>query len=77
MVFTSLANLRANFQLKADFPDPLLPRQDLSMSLPPGMDKETERGLWAYLQNAKDRAREMDAKAAAAKEEDEKKAASK
>ena len=37
------------------------------MSLPPGMDKETERGLWAYLQNAKDRAKEEDEKKAALK----------
>ncbi|KAL2106393.1 hypothetical protein VUR80DRAFT_6792 [Thermomyces stellatus] len=51
----------------SDFPDPLLPRPDLSMSLPPDMDRDTERGLWAYLQNQKDRARQEDEKKARAK----------
>lgn len=58
-------NIKTNSPFQAEFADPLIPRSDLSMSLPPGMDRETERGLWAYLQNAKDRAKEEDEKKAA------------
>lgn len=32
------------------------------MTLPSGMDRETERGFWAYLQNCKDRAKEAEEK---------------
>ncbi|SPN96813.1 uncharacterized protein DNG_00333 [Cephalotrichum gorgonifer] len=46
----------------SDFPDPLLPRPDLSSRLPPGMDRETERGFYAYLQICKDKAKEADEK---------------
>lgn len=63
--------VRADIQ-QADFPDPLLPRPDLSTSLPPDMTRETERGFYAYLQICKDKAREADERKAA-----EKKAAAK